>query len=315
MMAAGQILEGFLRDAPVLDYRDRDPVSLCHRYPDPADREAVALVAALLAFGRVRAFLPRVEAVLGRMGPSPRRYIERFHPRTDRSFFEDFRLRVWKGESLRYLFANLRGLYREFGTMESAFLSGGDASGGEGDRGVGDDLPADGFTRHRARLTGLARVLRRADPAPWTGGPEPPPSYRTLVVDPAGGSACKRWNLFLRWVVRPADGVDLGIWKGVSPRELVIPLDVHVGRISWQIGLRKRRTLDWRAAVEVTRALARIDPDDPLRFDLPLSHLGISSGCRGRYVGRVCEACAIRSLCGVYRKRWASTPRPLRPIT
>jgi uncharacterized protein (TIGR02757 family) len=289
-----QILERFLREAPLLELRDRDPVRLCHRYPDPADREVVALVASLLAFGRVQAFLPRVEAVLARMGTSPRRYIERFQPRKDREFFDAFRLRIWKGESLGYLFANLRRLYREFGSLEAAFLA-------------GEEAPANGISRHRARLTHLAAMLRRVDPAPWTGTSRPPPSFRTLVVDPAGGSACKRWNLFLRWVVRPADGVDLGLWTRVSPGDLVIPLDVHVGRISRQIGLRRRRTLDWLAAEEVTRALALIDPHDPVRFDLPLSHLGISSGCRGRYLPRVCEPCGIRSLCRVYRRRRAGS--------
>jgi uncharacterized protein (TIGR02757 family) len=149
-------------------------------------------------------------------------------------------------------------------------------------------------------LTRLASLLTRVDPGAWTGASCPPAWYSHLVVDPSRGSACKRWNLFLRWVVRPADGVDLGLWGRsgrIAPRELIIPLDVHVGRISYLIGLRRRRTLDWKAAEEITGALARIDPADPLRFDLPLSHLGISRGCRGRHDAGICGGCGLRRIC------------------
>jgi uncharacterized protein (TIGR02757 family) len=322
----GEILLSYAREAPLRSYREHDPVRSCHRYPDPRDREVVALLSALLAFGRVDAFLPRVEALLARMSPHPRGYLEDFHPRKDRDFFSAFRLRLWKGDDLRFLFGNLRDLFREHPTLEDAFLSGegegrGEAgaapsAGGNGQPPRAGPEPAD-HRRQRERIGRLHGLLFRADPAFWTGRPRPPPYYPILVVDPAGGSACKRWNLFLRWVVRPADGVDLGLWRRVSPRDLVVPLDIHVGRISRLIGLRRRRTLDWRAAEEVTRALSRIDPEDPLRFDLPLSHLGISSGCRGRYVRPVCEGCGLRSLCKVYRRaraRQPSTPAAFLPI-
>jgi uncharacterized protein (TIGR02757 family) len=300
--SVSEVLERYAREAPRLAYRANDPVRCCHRYPEAEDREVVALFCALLAFGRVGAFLPGVEALLGIMGRHPRRYVEEFRPGRNRGFFASFRLRLWGGEDLRYLLVSLARLFREFSTLEEAFL----ADGGEGSPGTAGGLSAEhsgsGGSAHRARLTRLARLLHRGG----GGGLKPPPYYRNLVVDPAAGSACKRWNLFLRWVARPADGVDLGLWKRVSPRDLIIPLDVHVGRISLQIGLRRRRTLDWRAAEEVTGALARIDPADPLRFDLPLSHLGISAGCRGRYLEPICDACGIRSLCSVYRKRRAS---------
>ena len=305
-------LERCARDAPRFLYRDGDPVRCARRYPAPEDREAAALLAALLAFGRVRAFLPSVEALLSRMGSSPREYIEGFRPGRDRAFLDRFRLRVWTGEDIRRLLLALRRVLEEWGGLEEAFLSpanpeappaGAASSGAAGDR---HDL-------HRSRIARLAALLAGADGEAGRRDEVRPRSYRALVVDPAGGSACKRWNLFLRWVARPDDGVDLGLWKRVSPGDLVIPLNVHVGRISLQIGLRTRLTLDWRAAVEVTRGLLRIDPRDPLRFDLPLSHLGISRGCRGRYLAPTCEPCGLRRLCGVYRAhRAAPSPPPAR---
>ena len=289
-------LERCAREAPLAAYRAQDPVRCCHRYRDPRDQEVAALLAAFLSFGKVEAFLPRIEGLLDLMGPSPRRYVEAFGPAKDRKFFAAFRLRIWKGDCIRYLLGNLRELLRGHGSIEDGFLSSDGAK-----RGGALPLQRDGHSRHRARLTALAGLLGRADPMPWTGAPGPPLRYGSLVVDPGGGSAAKRWNLFLRWVARPADGIDLGIWKRVAPRDLVIPLDVHVWRITGLIGLRRRRSLDWKAAEEVTRALSRIDPEDPLRFDFPLSHLGISEGCRGRRHDRACGACGLRELCGAQR--------------
>jgi len=284
------------RQAPWKAYRDSDPVRCPRRYRRSEDREVAALIAALLAFGRVSAFLPAVEGLLERMGSSPRDYVGTFRDDRDRDYLDRFRLRIWKGDSIRLLLRSLRRVLEENGNLEEAFLSA-DADGPR--PGPGGLDPAGRRARHRARLARLAGLLSDAAGA----GPR---AYRNLVVDPGRGSAAKRWNLFLRWVVRPDDGVDLGIWKRVSPRDLVIPLDVHVGRISLQIGLRTRRTLDWRAAEEVTDALAAIDPRDPLRFDLPLSHLGISEGCRGRSIASICGPCPLRSCCRVHRAPGAS---------
>jgi len=278
-------------------YRRGDPVQFCRHHADPLDREVVGLLAAFLAFGRVAAFLPKIRSLIDVLGPRPRRTIEGFHPDADRGFFDAFRHRVWKGDSIRLLLANLRDLLREHGSIQEAFLGAGSQGppGGPEER---TGSPADDRRlRHRRRISGLARLLTRADPYPWTGARRLPRSYTTLVVDPAGGSAAKRWNLFLRWMVRPDDGTDLGLWKGVSSRDLVIPMDVHVGRISALIGLRRRRSLDWAAAEEVTRGLARIDPEDPLRFDFALSHLGISAGCRGRHVPGTCGVCDLGRIC------------------
>ena len=247
----------------------------------------VALLAALLAFGKASAFLPKVKALLGVLGPSPRRYVASYAPGKDRAFFASFRSRIYRGDDIRLLLWHLRRVVLDHDSLEDAFLSG-----------TTGDVPEG----HLARLTAFAGLFRRLDPSPITGGAGLPASYRHLVVDPAGGSACKRWNLFLRWVVRPADGVDLGLWTRVDPGVLVIPLDLHVGRITRLIGLRNRRTPDWKSAEEVTMRLRSIDPHDPVRFDFPLSHLGISESCKGRWVRDVCGACALRRICREGRK-------------
>jgi uncharacterized protein (TIGR02757 family) len=107
----------------------------------------------------------------------------------------------------------------------------------------------------------------------------------------------KRVNLFLRWMIRPDDGIDLGLWEPVRPAQLVIPLDTHVSRISRYLGLTDRRTVDWKMAVEVTRTLRGLDGDDPVRFDFALSRLGILDLCPRRVDPERCRACSLVSVC------------------
>jgi len=117
-----------------------------------------------------------------------------------------------------------------------------------------------------------------------------------LFPAPASGSACKRLCMMLRWLVRPADGIDLGLWNGVSPAQLIIPVDTHVSRISRYLGLTGRKAADWRMAQEITAALRTFDPADPVKYDFSLAHLGISDGCDGKDPSR-CISCPIVEIC------------------
>ena len=130
------------------------------------------------------------------------------------------------------------------------------------------------------------------------GGPDiPADSYFPFMFPaPASGSACKRLCMFLRWMVRPADGIDLGLWDGVSAAQLIIPVDTHISRISRYLGLTKRKAADWRMAQEITSALRVFDPADPVKYDFSLAHLGISDGCDGKDA-RSCMSCPIVGIC------------------
>jgi uncharacterized protein (TIGR02757 family) len=120
--------------------------------------------------------------------------------------------------------------------------------------------------------------------------------YSFLFPSPSSGSACKRLCMFLRWVVRPADGFDLGLWQGVRPDQLIIPVDAHVQRISRLIGLTGRKQADWRMAQEITAALRELDADDPVKYDFAIAHLGISAGCSGM-VSSACCNCLLSEFC------------------
>jgi uncharacterized protein (TIGR02757 family) len=102
--------------------------------------------------------------------------------------------------------------------------------------------------------------------------------------------------MMLRWLVRPADGVDLGLWHGISPSQLIIPVDTHICRISRYLSLTKRKAADWRMAKEITDALRLFDPADPVKYDFSLAHLGISEGCDGIDPDK-CKICPIIGIC------------------
>jgi uncharacterized protein (TIGR02757 family) len=131
-----------------------------------------------------------------------------------------------------------------------------------------------------------------------------------LLPDAAGPGASKRWNLYLRWMVRGPDGVDLGAWRGLVPTAaLVVPLDTHVHRVARCLGLTRRRDPSWRTAAEITAALRAIDPEDPVRYDFALCHLGMSGACPARRDPSRCAVCPLAPACAGSRARGAGPPR------
>ncbi|MCS6798977.1 MAG: TIGR02757 family protein [Myxococcota bacterium] len=252
-------------------HRASDPVRFVHRYVSPADREVVGLVAALLAFGRVRSVSQSVERVLERLGPSPAATIERSTRAQLTRRLRGCRHRMWGAAEFAQVLSAAARLRRREGSLGRAFAQRWSASGG--------DL--------REAIARWADALR---------GRRPTRTLRSLVPDPRSGSACKRLLLYLRWMVRPDDGIDLGLWP-LPPSILLVPLDTHVHRMARNLGLTRRATASWRTAEEVTDALRRIDSQDPVRFDFALCHLGVSRACRSRFEPTTCLPCALRPVC------------------
>jgi uncharacterized protein (TIGR02757 family) len=102
--------------------------------------------------------------------------------------------------------------------------------------------------------------------------------------------------MYLRWMVRPDDGIDLGAWRNVSPAKLLIPVDAHIQRICRLLGFTARKQADWKMAQEITAALRRFDPLDPVKYDFSICHLGISEGCDGEG-GSACAGCVLQGFC------------------
>ncbi len=227
-----------------------DPLEVLYEYDDPGDREIVGLVAASLAYGRVRSILNSVRVVLGRMG-SPARFLAEAAPESLRRAFADFRHRFATGEQLTALLLGVRRIIARHGSLQACFRA--------GLRGEDETV-----------VPALGQFVEALCAA--AGGLDD-----HILPRPQRGSACKRLNLFLRWMVR-RDAVDPGGWEGVPPAKLIVPLDVHMHRICRALGLTRREAADLRTAVEITHAFRRFAPDDPVRYDFALTRLGIRPG-------------------------------------
>jgi uncharacterized protein (TIGR02757 family) len=261
-----------------------DPVELPRRYATPDDQEVAGLLAASLAYGRADLFKPILIRLLDQLGPSPARAVEAFARRPDPGALAWFRYRFNRPADLAALLAAAGHLRLSHGSIGARFAALFEAAGG-------------GPAALRPALAALGEELRAAPPvAPLLRG-RGARGLRHLLPDAAGPGAAKRWNLYLRWMVRGPDAVDLGAWRGVPRSALVVPLDTHVMRVSRCLGLTARADASWRTAEEITASLRRVDAEDPVRFDFALCHLGMSGACPARRRAEACRACPLAGAC------------------
>ena len=256
-----------------------DPVHIVRRYEAPEDREVVGFCAAALAFGRVASVLQSIESLVAVMGPRPADFVRSFDPGVHRARIDPLVHRWIRGRDLVALLLILRRMLHEAGSIERFFVAG-------DDQGAADIGPAlDAFST-RALQTDLKTAYGRVPKRPGV-------CY--FFPRPSAGSACKRLNLFLRWMVR-RDAIDLGVWTSVSPARLIIPLDTHVIRLGRCLRLTRYASPGWKMAAEITAALRVIDPADPVRYDFSVCHLGMMNACGyGRAQGD--GHCPLRGLC------------------
>ncbi|MFH1018664.1 MAG: TIGR02757 family protein [Pseudomonadota bacterium] len=257
-------------------FLDSDPLKFPHRYSRPQDREFAAFVAATFAFGNVAGIFRTLERILSRFGKRP---VQKLLTDGAGSLKEwkDFKHRWITHSDLVVFLETLRGIYASHGSLEGFFYDGPKA----------DRDHRSAIHSFLKRLSGMLRI---------TNGGHLTRGLRFLVPAPNGGSALKRLNLSLRWVVRRKDP-DLGLWRSVSPGDLYLPIDVHLSRILRYVGLTARKSADWKMAEEVTGRLKGMDPSDPVRFDFAISRLGILGRCLHRWDASICSSCPLEGLC------------------
>ncbi len=246
LATAGRVMESLYLRFARREYLASDPVEFLHAWDDPADREIVGLLTAGLAYGRVAQIRKSVAGALQRLGDRPARTVFDESPRQLRRRYSGFRHRVTAGRKLAELLIGAGRVCRQFGSLREGFMQG----LSPGDRTV---LPAAGQ---------------------WVRKIDPDRRCLHLLPDPSRGSACKRLHLYFRWMVR-RDLIDPGGWRGVCPSLLVVPLDTHMHRIGRSLGMTDRRSADEKTALEITRCLRRLHPHDPIRYDFPLTRIGI----------------------------------------
>jgi uncharacterized protein (TIGR02757 family) len=281
-------LEALYRDTDWSARAGADAIQYPMRYPDPGDREIVALLSACLAYGRVSLFGAQLDLALGAMGASPRRFVLDFDVARQPHAFADFRYRFNRPRDLAAFCLAARDLVARHGSLGAFFASGFSPV----DATVGPALErfVDGFLG--------------ADLAAVFPGNRLSYGYRHFFPRPSTGGPCKRLHLFLRWMVR-REPPDFGLWRDVPPSALLMPVDTHIEHMARAVGLTRRRSRTWRMAEEITARLRELDPDDPVKYDFSLCHKRMSGDCLGRRDAVVCAPCRLRPVCLHWRGRRA----------
>ncbi|MFQ5579066.1 MAG: TIGR02757 family protein [Nitrospiria bacterium] len=277
-------LEAFYQDTPSFHRISEDPIEIPRRYKDPKDIEVVAWLTAALSYGRVALFKKSVERILALSSGRPDAYLRRFDLSRERKRFRGIYYRLNASEDLLcfvYLMSRVLAKHGSFGNLFLSLYR-------EEEEDIG------------STLSRVIAEIRRFDLRPVYGRNQAPAGLRQLLPSPGSGSACKRMNLFLRWMIRPKEekyGIDFGLWPEIPPSKLIIPLDTHIARISGYLGLTTRKSPGWMMAKEITSSLLCFDSRDPLKYDFALCHLGISGACPIERNWGKCCVCPLITTC------------------
>jgi len=229
---------------------DLDPIHIPRSFTRREDAEVIGFLTATIAWGQRVTIINNAKKLVLLMDEAPHDFVMNATD-TELDRIAPFVHRTFNGIDLRHFMLGLRHLYTDHGGLEDAFLS-------------------------KGRLGTMAEAIPRFKQRFFE--PTHEPRTQKHVADPGKGSNAKRINMYLRWMVRPNDrGVDLGLWKKITPADLMVPLDVHTGRVGRELGLLKRTQDDWKAVEELTESLRQFDPLDPVKYDIALFGLGVNA--------------------------------------
>jgi len=237
-------------------YLGLDPLICVRKSKDKNTREAAGLLAAVLAYGRVEIIVRSINTIIdGAMEGDPLGFTLNTSYREKSKSLENFKHRFNDGQDIAALLESVKIIINEWGSIENCF----------------GDCMAQNEHRLKSALTSFTDIIK-SKARKYTGTRA---SFEYLIPSPAKGSACKRMVLYLRWMVRKDDGIDLGVWKSVPTSKLLIPVDTHVAKIARSYGMTSRNSADWKMAEEITAVLREFDPKDPVRYDFALCHAGM----------------------------------------
>ena len=233
------------------DFIKDDPIQFIHRFKSREDTEIAAFIASMFAYGKREAFINKLNILFEKMNEKPLEFVLAYTP--DNHSLDDFDYRFSVGVDIAQIVLILKELYSSGQTLETLFKHG---------------------YKQTHEIKGMLQCVidyfySRVE-LPVTKG------FYHLLPNPEKNSACKRLNMFLRWMVRDG-GVDLGLWKFINKSELIIPLDVHVAKVSRSLGLLKRKQNDYQAAIELTQKLREFCPEDPVKYDFAMFGYGVNN--------------------------------------
>lgn len=228
---------------------ESDPIKIPHRYHRKEDIEIAGFLTASLAWGQRKMIINSVGTLLDRMGESPFEFL-RNSSEDEIAEFSDFYYRTFNGIDCVAFLKSLQRIYRNDGGLEKIFV--------------------DGFKKENSIKESIGFFRKKFI------GTKFPQRTNKHISNSLSGSASKRLNMYLRWMVRPSkEGIDFGIWRDIHPSVLMLPLDVHTARVSRSLGILKRNQNDWNAVEELTQNLCTFDPEDPVKYDFALFGLGV----------------------------------------
>ena len=230
-----------------------DPLEILHIFKNDLDKEAMGLISSIFAYGNIKQIIKSQEKLLLATGYKPYKFIINLSG-TDEDKFRLITHRFYTGKDTVQLFRTLSHIYNEYGSIKNYFLGFYNPL----DKNIRSGI--EGFSSSVINYLQKNKALTHGT--------------RFMFPLPSAGSACKRMNLFLRWMVRK-DELDFGIWNEVSPAKLVIPVDTHIARISKELKLTKLRNVSWKMAEEITDNLRKFDPSDPVKYDFAICHIGM----------------------------------------
>ena len=248
-------------------YLHPDPLEVLYRYEERLDREITGMIAASLAYGRVAQILRSISNVIGKMDPSPAAFLKHSKPKEIIRKFDGFCHRFATGHHLSSLLLGIKNIVETDGSLYHCFLSG---------MGKEDKTVFEGLSAFAEKLVSAANHN--------TGH---------LIALPKKGSPCKRLNLFLRWMVRK-DAIDPGGWDNISPAQLIVPLDTHLHKISYTLGLTNRKNPNMATALDITESFRKISPEDPVKYDFVLTRFGIRNDMDIQTLIEFCNASEIK---------------------
>jgi uncharacterized protein (TIGR02757 family) len=256
-----ELLDNLVKKYETSDFIQDDPVKFPHMFDNYQDKEVSGLIASALAYGKRENILKSTQKILEIMNFEPYNFVTNFNIKNDYKIFDGFIHRYTTGKDIALLIFALNQAFKEYKDLKNMFLEEFSLQ----DKNI------------KPALSHFVNIIRS-----YVLGQEDTKGIFFLLPSPEKGSACKRLNMFLRWMVRSGP-VDLHLWQEVPADKLIIPLDVHVAKLSRKLSLTDRKVDDWKTAEEITENLKQFDANDPVKYDFAIFGLGVS-GESSKYI-------------------------------
>ena len=234
-----------------------DPLQLLHLFNDELDIEVIGIIASVFAYGNVKQIISTLNKILFITGNKPYKFVKDFNNKNYKTRLKNLKHRFYTEEDIIIFFSLLCDIYKEFGSLKNLFMN--------------NYLPGDENIK-KSLSTFSNQFIIRAEDKSLNGKINP--GVKFMFPSPESGSACKRMNLFLRWMVRK-DELDFGLWDEIPPSKLVIPVDTHVARVCKTLKLTMKKNVNWSMAEEITNNLKKFDLSDPVKYDFAICHIGM----------------------------------------